>query len=222
MNYVDPDGRDAYVFDSNGNFVQKIEQKEKHYISVREFDEQGNYIEQRIRFADPKNDSADIDNGRITQLIFVSEEEMRGMLEGQGTFEENMINFVRESVGSGKYDYTNSVLWGYSNGSIPNNTRIGNRIYGNLRTPTAIHSPVSSFLFVPERDGMAHNLINFGNYLWGASGFVVGYNLTILKAGAHFNSIFNFKKNGYDPQLDSKDDQRSISQGYYHAKNNGY
>ena len=36
VNYVDPDGRDAYVFDSNGYFVQKIEQKGKHYISVRE------------------------------------------------------------------------------------------------------------------------------------------------------------------------------------------
>ena len=36
------------------------------------------------------------------------------------------------------------------------------------------------------------------------------------------NSVGNPRANGYRPQLDSKDDQLSITQGYYHALFNNY
>jgi hypothetical protein len=64
--------------------------------------------------------------------------------------------------------------------------------------------------------------MNFGNYLWGATGQVAGFGLGELKTGANVNSLLNPRSNGYKPQLDSKDDQRSIKQGYLHAKKNNY
>ena len=61
--------------------------------------------------------------------------------------------------------------------------------------------------------------MNFGNFLWGAAGYALGFSKITLKLAAHWNSIFNYKKNGYRPQLDSKDDQKSISHGVDYAKN---
>ena len=66
------------------------------------------------------------------------------------------------------------------------------------------------------------NGICFGNFLFGAGGKALGFPLLILKAGAHFNSIFGFEDNGYLPQLDSKDDQFSILCGYKYALKNDY
>lgn len=81
---------------------------------------------------------------------------------------------------------------------------------------------VSNCLFIPEGDNTAHNLMNFGNYLWAATGEIAGFNLDMLKLGAQLNSLLNPRANGYSPQFDSSDDQLSIQLGYYHAKNNGY
>lgn len=71
-------------------------------------------------------------------------------------------------------------------------------------------------------DYTSYNLMNFGNYLWGATGYVVGLNYDILQGGAHLNSILNPEKNGYVRQWDSKDDQRSIKLGIFHAYTNKY
>jgi hypothetical protein len=65
---------------------------------------------------------------------------------------------------------------------------------------------------------VAHNNFNFGNFLWGASAAALGVPLTFAKAGAHWNNYSN------DPsskgQLDSKDDQFSIEQGWNWWKEN--
>lgn len=59
--------------------------------------------------------------------------------------------------------------------------------------------------------------MNFGNYLWGATGYTVNFGYGGLQIGAHLNSRFNSRRNGYTPQWDSKDDQRSIVLGAHHA-----
>ena len=70
--------------------------------------------------------------------------------------------------------------------------------------------------------------MNYGNYLWGASGYTFGFPLFILKTGANINSLGLFGHrtnrlyNGYYPQFDSKDDQNSIKAGFEHAKRNKY
>ena len=71
-------------------------------------------------------------------------------------------------------------------------------------------------------DGVAHNPENFGNFLFGAAGNALGIPLIALKLGAHWNSVVNCEENGYNSQLDSKDDQFSIKCGFNHAQRHKY
>ena len=64
--------------------------------------------------------------------------------------------------------------------------------------------------------------MNYGNYQWGATGYTCGYHLSILKISAHINSIMNSRYNGYMPQKDSADDQKSIAAGYHYAYMNNF
>ena len=130
-------------------------------------------------------------------LEFVSEGDIKKALTKQGAFTSEKINFAKESAGGGKFDYTFSYL-------IPK------------------YNDAKSMLFLPENDYMAHNLFNFGNYLWGATGYVVGFNYAELKLGAHINSLISPRRNNYPSQLDSDDDQRSIVKGIYHAQKYNY
>ena len=61
-------------------------------------------------------------------------------------------------------------------------------------------------LFLVAGDNTAHNHINFGNYLWAASGYSLGFDFSTLQLAAQANSLVNSRANGYDSQLDSKDD----------------
>ena len=151
------------------------------------------------------NDAKDIRDGIITQLVFVRDEEMVSILRNQGAFEVGKLGFVKESTGGGDFDYSFSILPNYY--------------------PEANFNPVtmkSNSLFLPEGDYTAHNFMNFGNYLWGMTGAVVGFSYAILQAGAHANSLLNSDKNGYESQLDSKDDQLSIKKGIFHSNNKNY
>ncbi len=69
---------------------------------------------------------------------------------------------------------------------------------------------------------MAHNAKNYGNFLFGAAGRALGLTQFELLLGAHYNSLFNPKENGYRPQFDSSDDQYSIRLGIRHANNYNY
>ncbi len=80
----------------------------------------------------------------------------------------------------------------------------------------------SNSLFLPEGDYTAHNFMNFGNYLWGMTGYVVGFNYAILQVGAHTNSLLSPRRNNYEPQLDSQDDQLSIKKGIFYSSNKNY
>lgn len=53
-------------------------------------------------------------------------------------------------------------------------------------------------------------------------GYVVGLNLSILRFGAHLNSLISGKRDGWSYEFDSGDDQLSIIQGYNHAKRYNY
>jgi hypothetical protein len=71
-------------------------------------------------------------------------------------------------------------------------------------------------------DGIAHNHMNFGNFLFGAAGKALGLTLLELQMGAHYNSLANPEKNNYKRQFDSSDDQFSIEKGVQHANNHNY
>ena len=159
-----------------------------------------------VDFADPENDPKSIDNGEIDELVFVGEDDILSMMNEAGAFETGKINFIKDSRGGEPFDYSYKVLPKKYN-------VINDDATGLVR---------SNQLFLPEGDDTAHNLMNFGNYLWGATGYVVGLNYDILQGGAHLNSMLNPGKNGYVRQWDSKDDQRSIRLGIFHAYTHKY
>ncbi|MGJ1448749.1 hypothetical protein ACR79S_20285 [Sphingobacterium spiritivorum] len=166
---------------------------------------------QSYQFADPEADSKAIADGTINKLVFVSKTQISRMLRQQGVFnaenKDNWANFYKESKGGGKYDYSYSVIPDEFNSQ------------GAVNNPLSKPSPI---LFLAEGDNMVHNQMNFGNYLWAASGFTLGFNYSTLKIAAHGNSLFNSGSNGYSSQFDSQDDQRSIVKGAYFSDRNGY
>ena len=207
INVLDPDGRDWYIFNQNGIYQKKINAEGTNRIMVHSLkktktgEEYDSYT--FINFADPINDARDIDNGIINRLVFVNEQNIQSMLAEQGAFDSNKLNFGIESQGNGNFDYSFTVL--------------------PQKYPEAHFNGIdSNSLFLPEGDNTAHNFMNFGNYLWGATGYTVGFGYTELQIGAHLNSKFNSKRNGYSSQWDSEDDQRSIIKGIYHAKSQNY
>ena len=52
--------------------------------------------------------------------------------------------------------------------------------------------------------------------------YVVGLNLSILRFGAHLNSLISGKRDVWSYEFDSGDEQLSIIQGYNHAKRYNY
>jgi hypothetical protein len=160
---------------------------------------------QYFNFAAPTNVPQDIRDGTINKLVLVSEEDMQSLMDEQGAFESGKLNFGWESQGGGYFDYSFTILpKKYPDANFDGNTM------------------KSKSLFLPEGDNTAHNFMNFGNYLWGATGYTVGFNYAGLQAGAHANSLLNSRRNGYPAQWDSKDDQRSILKGIYHAQTHNY
>ncbi|MEM9325485.1 MAG: hypothetical protein AAGA85_07510, partial [Bacteroidota bacterium] len=75
---------------------------------------------------------------------------------------------------------------------------------------------------------VAHNSSNFGNFLVGAAASSNGIPLPVVLGGGHANSMNLFNKasgknfNGYPPQWDSQDDQRSITLGFFYLKYHSY
>ena len=217
VNRIDPFGLDIYYFNEDGSYSHKVEHDGTHRIAVVSHDEHGNTHTQFYDFADPVNDPADIDNGDITTIQFVDEDSIMEMLSSAGTFDNNLgwSDFVR---GSNSLS-TSSVSFDYSSYILPNRytCKVGEN--GLLS---------SNYLFLVQGDRTVHNYYNFGNYLWAASGYSMGIPLACLLVGAHANSLGLFGKkghrqyNGYPPQLDSVDDQFSITCGYIHGMKHHY
>ena len=216
MKFVDPKGNDIYRFDCYGSYLGKDNKRGQHKIAVESYDEDGNLSINYYRFADPKNDPKAIDAGEITNLAFVNESTIFDYLNSQGTFDSNVdvSVFVGASNSlstdsSHNFDYSSSVLSSTYDGYLKNK---------EIR---------SKYLFIPQGDTMAHNLMNFGNFLWGASGYTIGLPISILEMGAQANSLGIFSKNnrnynGYQPQFDSLDDQKSIFAGARYAIRHNY
>lgn len=207
IRFIDPDGMDWYEFDQNGNYKKKNEMEGTNRIvihTVEKTKEGAEYDSYRfVDFADPENDAKDIDNGTINRLVSVSESDIMSIMEDKGAYESGKLNFAWESQGLKDFDYTFSAL--------------------KEKYPDAnFEKGKSNSLFLPEVDNTAHNFMNFGNYLWGATGYMVGLGFGELQLGAQLNSRFNSRRNNYPSQWDSKDDQLSIIKGAYHAKKHDY
>ena len=216
VNFVDPWGMDIYIF-RNGVFSHSVTEDNTHRIANITYDDDNNMVVNYYDFADPINDPLLIDSGKITNINFISEQQVYNMLERQGAFNTttNVMTFVKNSNSlsvdlSSSFDYTNSELAHLCD---------VNKIDGETQ---------SKYLFITEGETTAHNIMNYGNYLWGVTGYTYGIPLFVLKIGAHLNSLGFFGKigtrsyNGYTPQFDSEDDQKSIKEGFEYAKQNSY
>ena len=197
----DLDGRliTDYIFNYNGAFLYSIRISTKDRVGI--INSEGDIA--YYGFADPR-DAQDIDNGIINSVEIVSSEKIESMMEDAGALDpqnKNVAYMKSESEGGGKLDFSFS--------EIPQNFEGAS--FNPLKSP-------SPMLFLPEGDNLVHNHMNFGNFLWGAAGYSLGFSKAFLKLAAHWNSLFNSKKNGYKPQFDSKDDQKSISNGVDYAK----
>lgn len=207
---TDPTGMDWYFFDEDkeGEYSHKKEQDGKHRMVMRSKDKEGNIKFTFYDFADPENDPSDIENGTIDRAELVNESDVRGIMEGQGGFDmsnSSIRNFMNKSVGGKNFDYS-------SGGALRNYMASKGR--GNKFTTS---------LYIPVGDTYAHNFMNFGNFLWGATGYTLGYSQNMLLKAADLNSRFDpGRGNGYPGEPDSPDDQLSITRGTEYARKNLY
>lgn len=210
VNMVDYDGLDWYYFDNEGNYMYKIECQGEHKLLLQTSNSNSDEIVYRyLSFADPENDPRAIDNGTIKKVIIVSNEKINDMISSQGVFDNSLASFPIKSLGNHEYDYSYTVLqYEYSDYLLDSSEER--------------EELQSSALFLPEGDNVAHNIMNFGNYLWAVTGYTLGFEEKVLSFGANTNSVINPGRNGYKPQLDSKDDQYSISLGVSSAKKHNY
>ena len=219
---IDPKGKDRYIFKSNGDFDHK-ETTDGRHVGVLLGDENRENI--CFEFADPVSDPKQIDEGIINHVEFVSEEKIQSLLKQSDAFNfypltigdetDGDVNtipgpigtviFFFESMGGGDFDYSYNVL--------------PNEYPGDNFDPQTQNA---EWLYLPEGDYTTHNHMNFGNYLWGATGYLVGFSYAACQLGAHFNSLVNPGRNGYESQLDSPDDQKSIKKGIFHAQSHKY
>ena len=198
VNIIDPDGMDWYIFSSSGQYMEKVKMEGQHRIAIHSTEtlESGDtYDHYRfVDFADPENDPQSIDNGEIDKITEISEDEIYNQLTNQGVSNASMIDFYKESGGGGAFDYYATVI-------------------------STHYSDPNSRLYLPKGENIAHNAQNYGNFLWGITGHIIGFPTIILRMGAHYNSYFDpHKGNGYEKQWDSKDDQLSIKKGALYAK----
>ena len=186
-----------YVFDEKGKFVRvdKNDQPHRIHIENKKTGENRYY-----HFADPINDSKDIANGIINKIEFVKEDKVFKMLSDRGAFKSENSGykaFYDKSRGGQDFDFRYST------------------IINEFKNP-------SQSLYIVDGEFTAHNFANFGNWLWGAAGYTLGYEYLSLKTGGHINSLVNSETNGYGSQWDSEDDQNSIVEGAYFSHTHNY
>ena len=206
---VDPNGESISEFDENGNYLRTIKDNWFHNVFFgrigRIVDEDGNPLKD-FTFADPKHDIQNLKDGTITKVQFVNESEINQMLSRAGAFDKENKTYNNSTLDRYKYIHEHGQ---------------GNGLFDFAVTAIPyFYEDAGRSLFLVE--GVAHNLFNFGNFLFGAAGEAIGLSLDELSAGAHYNSLVHPRKNGYLPQFDSKDDQYSIKMGFYYAKKNNY
>lgn len=218
--YIMNDLDDDYVFNSKGEFTGEIRPRpgKPHRLVLQ--DSKGK--EKSYIFADQINDPENV--GYASKAIPVSKGEMitqmvkRGALSDYNRGRENKpLWFAKNSTDEEKFDYTKSYLKDTYKKSLRNpdndtytfDWSIQNR--GYQPKPDELGFADNVF-FLPEGDGYAHNTLNFGNYLWSASGRALGFTEKELKTGANWHNKY-YLFSGDLGNDDSPDDQFSISRG---------
>jgi RHS repeat-associated protein len=212
MRLIDPNGMlDAnpndYVFNQNGNFVRI----DKNNTPDRLFIENSNAgTKTGYAFNDPENDTRAIRNSisskgeeGINKVEVMSDDKVNGMIDASGVknVTGDPVAFAA-SQGTGKMDFG----------------------INGLRTG---EFDASSFYI---RGGIAYNVGDIGNYMWGLGMANLGIEYMTAVMGAQFNNMVNGRRqktvnysfgpgtNGAPSLFDSPGDQRAIKAGYFSDK----
>jgi len=113
------------------------------------------------------------------------------------------IYIERESRPKGK----TSILSGTSTGLLDHYST----------SPIVIDNVLNVVLFPGSKVGVAYNDMDFGNFLWGHAGKMLGFSIVTLSQAAHLNNAVNGSEDnaGMDVGiLDAPSDQRAIMMGY--------
>ena len=213
INKTDPDGRaavrskvpppDDYVFNEKGDYVRTDKNSLPDKLVI---ENSVTKARQNYQFSDPVSDPQQIKDKIINKVVFVSLTKIKDILTSKGAFDyddkDSWTSFYKKSKGGKAFDFSYSV--------IPAEFGADGASSSPLKMPSRV-------LFLPEGDYTVQNHMNFGNFLWAASGFTLGFSYSTLQIGGHINSLMNPSSNGYSRQFDSKDDQNSIKQGAFYA-----
>ena len=216
---IDADGRKFINFDKDGNYTGTSKDNWWHNFwhgSKGRVLNDDRSVQQKFKFSDPENDVADIQSGKIKRLEFVKDKDIQKMVSNSGGFDAN--NKTENRSWSNRYGYIKEE--GKGGGKMDFSYTQIQKVYPVASSDPLDPSAPTPMIFLV--DGIAHNHMNFGNFLYGASGEAMGFNLLELRAGAHYNSKFNSTSNGYKSQWDSSDDQFSIKRGFKFAEDRNY
>ena len=218
IKYVDPDGRDIYTFDSDGNFTGNIIKQEGDHIGRIYFSDD-NYLDFTFndqadaqRICTPFSDkyfsfSGKIDDNAITHVSFISDKQISNVLPLKDFKYLGMLDFWA-GAGGGKIGALSYACGGIASLLYAGMESRGGKL--DFVNDGLIQNDANA-LFLP-RDGMnvGYNSFDFGNYLWGQSMQRLNIPLGISLFGANVDNLLNQRS----WQLDSYADQQAIRNGY--------
>jgi RHS repeat-associated protein len=209
---IDQNGDSVVRFNSDGNFIGFFDDGLEGWTyeigtSIKKYDKKTKktsmvwVAKQKGQFNDVSTDIQAIKNGRITMIKNLSNEDVEKMIDKSGV--KKKFNGYKERL---KYAY---------------NQGAGKMDYG-IQNLYVFFEDNSFYV----RNGVAHNIGDIGNYMWGRGMAELGIALETALKGAHFNNavngrsqkvkVYDFGPGTYGSAgvLDSKADQNAISRGY--------
>ena len=214
VKYIDPDGRDTLLFNSNGKYKSIIPAEGNPVGKIKQKD--GSDI--CFDFADPENDVNSALTDPYFRVCVVKNKEIKSYLRKSKVKDYaaklESLPWYMPYRSMTKLSLACAYLYSHSNaGTNPDDSKTLDYtcsipLYDNILYVTKV-----------EKRYTGHNGHNFGNFLWGASAEILGIPLFIARIGAHFNNYF-ISKDENGGKLDSTDDQLSISLGHKWARRN--
>ena len=218
IKYVDPDGRDIYAFDSDGNFTGQIIKQDGDHIG-RIYHSEDNYVDFSFndqsyadRICEPYSDKwyslvsqNHPDFSPITHVSLVNNAQINNTLPLKDIKTLKILDLVGGAYGG----LTGALV--YASGGIGSlSYALGESRGGKLDfVNSGLIRKDAYAIFLPiDGKNVSYDSFDFGNYIWGQSMQRLGIGLGLSIIGAHADCWIH---NG---QLDSKADQRAIKNGY--------